>query len=352
MAQTEISMIAHTFVEGLCTGCGELDLNDTVAIYFRNDWYWSDVRVHYWNGASENDWPGDAMTWVANDSTYDYYKFDLPTAVAGFMFTDASQIVDGDVANDKKTPDILDVKENEMYYMFYEESAENKYQVRSENYSDYCAKFNVISLDPTESWNKDNARFAIYAFVDENNEFWANLSDNDGDGVYSGWIPTEYTNIVFCRMNGATTENNWENKWDQTVDVELTEGRVYTIVEPYGVTDQNYAIGVWENERVVYLSPNSNWIQDDARFAVYYFNGDNTDWTDMISMKDSNNYIAVIPNNYSNVIFCRMNPSTSANNWDNKWNQTGDLSIPNDGKNLFTVPAGSWDGATNSWSTK
>ena len=47
-----------------------------------------------------------------------------------------------------------------------------------------------------------------------------------------------------------------------------------------------------------------------------------------------------------------MNPSAAANNWDNKWNQTGDLAIPTDGNNLYTLTGGEWDGVTGTWSTK
>lgn len=100
----------------------------------------------------------------------------------------------------------------------------------------------------------------------------------------------------------------------------------------------------------LFLKPNSNWTQANARFAAYFF-GTGTEW---VSMTDSNKdgiYAVQKPSkNYPNVIFCRMNPSASANNWDNKWNQTGDLTIPTDGKNLFTVPSGAWDGSTSSWS--
>ena len=55
---------------------------------------------------------------------------------------------------------------------------------------------------------------------------------------------------------------------------------------------------------------------------------------------------------YPSVIFCRMNPSTTANNWDNKWNQTADLAIPTDGTNLYTVAEGAWDKGNGAWSTK
>jgi hypothetical protein len=99
----------------------------------------------------------------------------------------------------------------------------------------------------------------------------------------------------------------------------------------------------------LYLKPNSNWVQANARFAAYFF-GNGEKW---VSMTDSNGdgvYEVEAPAGYPNVIFCRMNPTTTANNWNNKWNQTGDLTIPTDGKNLFTLPSGSWDGAKSTWS--
>ena len=104
-----------------------------------------------------------------------------------------------------------------------------------------------------------------------------------------------------------------------------------------------------------FLVPNSNWKQSNARFAIYFFNnstGKNT-W---VSMQDSNKdgiYAANKPNDgntYTHMIFCRMNPGATANNWNNKWNQTGDLTCPTNGNNCFTVPSGSWDGATTKWS--
>ena len=99
----------------------------------------------------------------------------------------------------------------------------------------------------------------------------------------------------------------------------------------------------------IYLKPNSNWTQDNARFAAYFF-GNGEKWVDMTDGDGDGLYEVEVPSGYSKVIFCRMNPSASANNWNNKWNQTGDLTIPTDGKNQFTIPSGSWDGATTTWS--
>ena len=106
-------------------------------------------------------------------------------------------------------------------------------------------------------------------------------------------------------------------------------------------------------EKVVYLKPNANWTTDGARFAAYFFGGSTGEkWVSMTAIEDGI-YQVNLPEGYDygcNVIFCRMNPSTTANNWNNKWNQTGDLTVPTDGKNLFTLAESAWDGATASWS--
>ena len=97
----------------------------------------------------------------------------------------------------------------------------------------------------------------------------------------------------------------------------------------------------------IYLKPNSNWTQSNARFAAYFF-GNGEKWVDMKCYKDF--YSVEVPSGFTKVIFCRMNPSTTANNWNNKWNQSGDLTIPTNGNNLFSVPSGAWDGSTTTWS--
>ena len=101
-----------------------------------------------------------------------------------------------------------------------------------------------------------------------------------------------------------------------------------------------------------YLVPNSNWKIDGARFAIYFF-GNGETW---VSMKDDNGdgvYVGNKPTDgktYSSMIFCRMNPNNTANNWNNKWNQTADLTCPSDGTNCYTVKAGTWDKGGGTWS--
>lgn len=108
----------------------------------------------------------------------------------------------------------------------------------------------------------------------------------------------------------------------------------------------------------LFLKPNSNWKQSNARFAAYFMdsNKSNAAWVSMTKLSlDSNVYEVAIPSeSWKYVIFCRMNPEQTANNWNNKWNQTADLEIPTgDSKGtMFTVKDGTWDKGGGSWTSK
>ncbi|MEE0266191.1 MAG: hypothetical protein UD936_11245, partial [Acutalibacteraceae bacterium] len=97
----------------------------------------------------------------------------------------------------------------------------------------------------------------------------------------------------------------------------------------------------------IYFIPSENWKKDNARFAVYAWNDSSKVWASLT--EEDGIYSAELSDDYSNVIFCRMNPSSTENKWDNRWNQTADLKKPED-KNCFKINAGEWDGANGEWS--
>ncbi len=107
-----------------------------------------------------------------------------------------------------------------------------------------------------------------------------------------------------------------------------------------------------EQPETLYLTPNANWKQSNARFAAYFF-GNGETWVSMTDSDGDGIYEVAVPADkvYPNVIFCRMNPGAAANNWNNKWNQTADLAIPTGGANHFTVKEGTWDSGGGTWST-
>ena len=101
----------------------------------------------------------------------------------------------------------------------------------------------------------------------------------------------------------------------------------------------------------VFLTPNSNWKADNARFAIYAWKeSGSSKWIDMTDSNGDGIYEAIIPDGYIGFVFCRMSSSALDNNWDNKWNQTDDLTLPTNGDNHYTVKSGTWDKGGGSWS--
>ena len=87
----------------------------------------------------------------------------------------------------------------------------------------------VLYLKPG-MWNQDNARFAIYCFNNSaGTNAWVSMT---GSGeTYSATLPSgTWDAVIFVRMNGATTDNNWNNKWNQTADLsDFANGKTYVI---------------------------------------------------------------------------------------------------------------------------
>lgn len=209
-----------------------------------------------------------------------------------------------------------------------------------------------VYLKPNGNWKADGARFAARFFVGDISESWVGMDDTDKDGIYSCVIPEGYKDVIFCRMNGSTVVNNWDNKWDQTNDLKLpTDSKICYVVH---VEEWSYGSGGWftsdDAKNLLYLLPTSEWDKDNARFAAYFF-GNGEKWVSMTKFTNCKYYV-VKPKGYPSVIFCRMNGSASANNWNNKWNQTKDLTVPTNGNNTCAV-SDYWNGggATGTWST-
>ena len=200
--------------------------------------------------------------------------------------------------------------------------------------------------------------FAAYdSFKVRKNKAW---TENYGGGIVyfnpNGWMSV-YSNGSDIAITEAGTYDVYFDLTNKRLYV-VDAGGDYTTVAQQTTEGKEPEVEEPEvTENVLYLKPNSNWKQSNARFAAYFFiNNDINVWVSMVDSDSDGIYEVNIPEGYTfgdNVIFCRMNPSSTANNWNNKWNQTADLKIPTDGKNLFTIPGTTWDGATNSnWSVK
>ena len=192
--------------------------------------------------------------------------------------------------------------------------------------------------------NKDNWE-AVYFYAwsdDYNSAAWpgeAMTKTTVGEVEYYVYnLPVEANGktINFLFNNGGNGKQTADIK-----DVVINKDYFYS----------NY-VEVPEVDTILYLQPNANWNIDNARFAAYFFGAGET-WASMTLVEgETNIYAVTVPaGGYPNVIFCRMNPNASANNWNNKWNQTADLKVPTDGTNLYTVKDNTWDNGGGTWST-
>lgn len=108
---------------------------------------------------------------------------------------------------------------------------------------------NVIYLQPNENWKGANARFAIYSWITETENAWTDMTDLNSDGIYKVVVPEGHTSLIFCRMNPETTENNWDNKWNQSDDIVLpVEGNCFEMLDgAWGKDCDNPWAGLWKN---------------------------------------------------------------------------------------------------------
>ena len=117
-------------------------------------------------------------------------------------------------------------------------------------------------------WNVDGARFAVWAWPNTGEGQWVNalLAPNETN-IYQVTLPDDIANIIWVRMNGATTENNWNNKWNQTDDIVLGNENLYTITG-WGEGNSPYSTGTY-----TYTIATINTVQLQGNFA-----STGTDW--------------------------------------------------------------------------
>ena len=92
--------------------------------------------------------------------------------------------------------------------------------------------------------------------------------------------------------------------------------------------------------QVVWLNISDHkWSSNSAKIVLDTYNGSGHQWTQMTCSSDSNYYYATIPSGtWNKIIFVRANSAwTSGVDWNQKWNQTGDLDFPGDPNNCYKL---------------
>lgn len=118
-------------------------------------------------------------------------------------------------------------------------------------------------------WTADNARFAAYFYdnSDPQNNAWVDMTPVEGaEGVYEVTAPAmqsggAWAKLILCRMKPDNLENNWDNKWNQTPDLEF-DG----IKTTYAITDWN--TGEWREYAVFSNMRDNAYLNDDITFTA------------------------------------------------------------------------------------
>ena len=197
-----------------------------LTMYFDNgSKNWDTVFAYVYNedGDKNKSWPGIEMTY---DSSLGLYKYDVP---AGF---ETSKVVFNN-GNGSQTPSSGGHSFN-AYTSIYKDGSFYGYNT---GVSD------KLYFKPSANWLSDNARFAVYVW-NSSGKSWLNLKDSDSDGIYEASLPSGvYTECIFARMNPSTTSNNWDNVWNRTGDLGISNNNNYFIIgDGWNTSDGTWSI--------------------------------------------------------------------------------------------------------------
>ena len=183
-----------------------------LTMYFDNgSKNWSQVYAYIYDANNKHykSWPGALMEY---DSTKGLYYIDVPS---GF---ETSQVVFND-GNGNQTPS----------------SGGHEFNAYTSIYKDgYFYGYNTgisgkLYFKPTSTWMTSTPRFAAYVWNDSGNA-WATFSDTDLDGIYEATLPNgTWTQCIFARMNPVSGNNGWDNVWNQSADIGLSNNNNFFI---------------------------------------------------------------------------------------------------------------------------
>ncbi len=284
---------------------------DTFKVYFENNWLWTEVYIYYWGVDGEPAWRGVPMNFLENNGTYDVYTYDVPTGIKGMIINGIKN--DGSGETDK-TPDITEFVDGRQYSMTWndgnaviindsrvESSGGNEGDGGNEGGAETETEYNTIYLYVSSDWKSDDAWFAAYTWNpdDESDNMWVKLTNVNGN-VYTAQIPAKYSNFLFARMNPASTDMNWDNRWNQTgnLTVSPTDEKNMYILNPGW--EGTGSVG---NMNTVYFVNEFNW----ETVTVTYTDANGTYKVEAVLAEEDENgneiFSMLIPENVQKITF-------------------------------------------------
>ena len=101
-------------------------------------------------------------------------------------------------------------------YTFAWDKANKKLTITYPELPDFSKQSTTIYFRPSADWKQDNPRFAAY-FFGASAEQWAEMTDNDGDGIYEVNNTKTHLSVKFCRLDPEKADYDWTNTvWNQS----------------------------------------------------------------------------------------------------------------------------------------
>ena len=124
--------------------------------------------------------------------------------------------------------------------------------------ADAPATGKTFYLALSADWAGWPAKYSMYYFKSENeaNGFSAFMTEvPDTTNIYTGTIPDGYDKMIFVRHDGEASEPNWDNKWSQTVNLDVpTNGdNLFTVVSGGTGSECNGTWSVYGEEPAPYV---------------------------------------------------------------------------------------------------
>lgn len=102
-----------------------------------------------------------------------------------------------------------------------------------------------LYLDPWQ-WTSDNAVISAYFFGGPSGDQWVSMT-KEGN-YYVCEIPEGYTSVIFVRLNPAGAANNWDSKWNQTIDLTITSDKNLFTINSWDGGADGKSTGVWSTK--------------------------------------------------------------------------------------------------------
>lgn len=192
---------------------------------------WSNVYAYMWVGSKDNKWPGEIMK--KNTATNEYeIKVELSYGYEHIIFNQGNST--GQTAN----LDIPNVTSKEICFDYktgkWTEHGETPTTTTAPPTTTTAPPQKVITFDAS-AIEKGDERWAAYLWTGSKT-IWVDMPNK------TLTVPAGYENLIICRMNGTTTENNWYNVWNKSENLNVSGGTTYTAT---GWGSDNLFTGKW-----------------------------------------------------------------------------------------------------------